>query len=317
MERSLFDQTNPAPREDHPDAAAILRAAGWAPHPEYGVFTRGTLVMGLTPDGQSFHVKDWARIMPGHPLYGPDTPDTAEEAAAWLVARYPPNQLSTEATLETPAVHPAPADDAGGLGSTAVAPEAEAGESAAIAAELSEDVAAGGLVHPADPTEEPEPAVASHDPIDADYTDLFAAEGPDPLLELEAPEPEDFAPDDLPPQSGPIAYAASDLDALVREKLGRVSQIARELKAILQEGWTLEEFASLQNLIVRIDRQEAPDDAQARARFLAISERSQAMSRVDSIRDLKEGVLEGIGRSRDYAGAVEFDPEAGWPGELL
>lgn len=112
---------------------------------------------------------------------------------------------------------------------------------------------------------------------------------------------------------GPIAYAASDLDALVREKLGRVSQIARELKAALQDGWTIDEFRSLQNLIVRIDRGEATDDAQARARFVAISERSQAMSRVDAHRDALEAALDAIGKARDYQGARDFDPEAGWP----
>lgn len=88
--------------EAYPEAAAILEAAGWKPHDGWGVYTRDTLVMGFQPDGQGFHVKNWAKVSEGHPAYGADTPDTPEEAAAWLVNRFqaPTNNLSTDAMLE-------------------------------------------------------------------------------------------------------------------------------------------------------------------------------------------------------------------------
>lgn len=140
--------------------------------------------------------------------------------------------------------------------------------------------------------------------LDADYSE------PIDLLV----EGSDFADVATEPDA-PIAYAASDLDALVREKLGRLSQIARAKKGVLQEGWNLAEFSYLQNLIQRMERGEAPDDQSARDRFFAISELSRAMSRVDKARDDLEAQLEQIGRARDYVGAVDFDPEAGW-GEL-
>jgi hypothetical protein len=153
---------------------------------------------------------------------------------------------------------------------------------------------------------------ADFEPFEADALEQEGAAEP-LALEADALIFEIGDTTDDPPAQSPIAYAASDLDALVREKLGRVSQIARELKATLQDGWTLDRFAFLQNLIVRIDRGEAADDSTARAEFLAISERSQAMSRVDAHRDALEADLEAIGKARDYEAAVAFDPEAGWP----
>lgn len=93
------------PLEAHPEAAAILRDAGWAPHNSWLVYTSGTLVMGFDHAG-GFHIKDWARIPPGHPQHSEDTPDTAVEAAQWLVARFPKpapmadNPLSLESLAE-------------------------------------------------------------------------------------------------------------------------------------------------------------------------------------------------------------------------
>lgn len=153
------------------------------------------------------------------------------------------------------------------------------------------------------------------EPIDADFTveDLGGSEDlAEPDFETLALEGSDLEPE-APAQDGPIAYGASTIDGLIREKLGRVSQIARELKAIQQEGWTLEEYAYLQNLMVRMDRGEAPDDQASRERFLAIAMKSQAMSRIDAVRDRKEGELEEIGHRRDFDAAVYYEPGEGWP----
>lgn len=153
------------------------------------------------------------------------------------------------------------------------------------------------------------------EPVDAEF-DVADLGGPeelaDPDFESLALEGADAEPE-APAQDGPIAYGASTIDGLIREKLGRVSQIARELKAIQQEGWTLEEYAYLQNLMVRMDRGEAPDDQASRERFLAIAMKSQAMSRIDSVRDRKEGELEEIGQRRDFDAAVYYEPNEGWP----
>lgn len=70
--------------EAFPEAAALLRDAGWKPHDAWSVYTRGTIVMGFEPSGLAFHAKNW-----GLDVHGPDTPDDPVEAAAWLVARFP------------------------------------------------------------------------------------------------------------------------------------------------------------------------------------------------------------------------------------
>lgn len=295
------------------EANRILAEAGWRPiaNPVWGdTFTAGRLVGGVAPDGTQY-VKALDAVKPGDPRYGPDTPDEHHEAAAWLVAHAGPRLVLTPEREIALAVDGEGSEDEARLDNRLVSGDGGSDESGEenLASEPAPE--AGFAFEP--------------DPIDADFTEsagdaydeavTLALEGPQAgeLPELDY-APEDFAPDEPPAAAGPIAYAASDFDALVREKLGRVSQIARGLKLTLQEGWTLDEFASLQNLIVRIDRQEATDDRTARARFQAISERSQAMSRVDSHRDALEADLEAIGVRRDYAAAVGFDPENGWPG---
>lgn len=324
--------------EAHLEAAAILRDAGWTPHPEWGVYTRGTLIMG--GHGGSFHVKDFARIPPEHPLHSEDTPDTPEEAAQWLVTRFG-SVHEVSATLDAemerdlargaePSENPRTYDEATAEYFAEYPDESngETGENAAsgsppghAAARPDDDTAAPDPAGEAY-TEDQEPAASemdasASDPIDADFTveDLAAEDDllADEDFDLPAIEGADVETE-APAQDGPIAYGASTIDGLVREKLGRVSQIARELKAVQQEGWTVEEFAYLQNLIVRMDRGEAPNDDASRDRFLEIGRKSQAMSRIDQARDKKEGELEEIGQRRDFDAAVYYEPGDGWPG---
>lgn len=87
--------------EAFPDAAALLRDAGWKPHDAWSVYTRGTIVMGFEPSGLAFHVKNWAMD-----VHGPDTPDDPVEAAAWLVARFPA-PVAAEPEPEQSAAHEA------------------------------------------------------------------------------------------------------------------------------------------------------------------------------------------------------------------
>lgn len=137
--------------------------------------------------------------------------------------------------------------------------------------------------------------------VEAPPTDgSFLLENRPDDIEVEEPQPTD---------PGGVAYFGDNIHTIKLAKMGRLSQIARAAKDALQEGWTLAEFASLQNLVVRIDRGEAPDDPEARARFVAISERSAAMARVDAYREQREGELEAAERP----GIEAFDPEAGWP----
>ena len=131
-----------------------------------------------------------------------------------------------------------------------------------------------------------------------------------PMAQEAAPEP-----------GGGVAYFGDDIHVARLAKMGRLAEIARERKAVLHEGWTVSEFASLQNLLVRIERGEAPDDGAARARFLAISERSRAMSAIDAYQNSREDELERYAEqmkaeeTRDQArdAILAFNPDDGWP----
>jgi hypothetical protein len=86
------------------EVARIFTEAGWTPIAEpiwKGGFAFGGFVGGIDPGGGA-HVKHWERD-----VHGPDYPDTAPEAAQWLVARYlrELNPLTTEATLAAPVVN--------------------------------------------------------------------------------------------------------------------------------------------------------------------------------------------------------------------
>lgn len=311
--------------ESQEEAARILAAAGWKADPGWGGFNYGPCVGGLAPNG-SVYVKNWAAIQPGHPKYGPDTPDEPHEAAAWLVANAGPktyrlrrksgaNALASDVTFEPPPIELAGADEQVEIPTDEAHSEVSEEESAGngdLAGDR-EDFA----LHPEQPAAEIGSALVAggsefeareDEAIDADFSE--PEQLPDIGLgeELAQEHPEEYGAGD-----GPIAYAASNLDSLVREKMGRLGQIARAKKAALHEGWTLEEFRFLQGLVVRMDRGEAPDDQASRDRFVAISEKSRAMSRLEAYRDEREAVLEEIGRLRDYQRAEAFDAEAGWP----
>lgn len=160
--------------------------------------------------------------------------------------------------------------------------------------------------------------VEADEAIDAEFEEP-AAEGAD-LPEVEEQiEPEliriENDPGDMPvrePEAGDpggVVYFGDNIHTIRLAKMGRLAQIARALKDVLQEGWSLEEFRSLQNWVVRADRGEASDDPVARARFEAISERSRAMSRIDAYKDLRELELDSL----DREGVEAFDVDEGWP----
>ena len=341
---------------------------------------------GVDPVG-NMHIKDWARIQPGHPDYGPDTPDTAEEAATWLavnfVARAPEAvevaaiepEASDEAHGETgaenavdnapPVLAERPSDGLSDLGTYADNAGAESVDEFASATELTPDEVAVIESQAAD--EAPEEVAGAVDSgnesategddggaengaaggglalynddgspragdsdrdyaYDADFEEIGepeVASGEHP--EFPGIEPPFGAPIEhdraFEQPSGGVVYFGDDIHVARLAKLGRLAEIARERKALLQDGWTVSEFASLQNLIVRIERQEAPDDPEGRARFLAISERSRGMNTIDAYQNQREDELEQYAellkgedtREAGRAAITAFNPEEGWP----
>jgi len=155
--------------------------------------------------------------------------------------------------------------------------------------------------------------LGTDDALDADFTEFSGAlEGED--LNAPALDAPDFGEDVVAAEDerGPQFIFSDDLNTIRWAKGGRLLEIAGEREAALQEGWTLDEFRSLQNLIQRMERGEAPNDQAARDAFTTLSQRSQAISRVTSYMKQRSDELKAIPRG-DRDAVMAFDPEAGWP----
>ncbi len=293
------------------EADRLMREAGWHPLPDWGgAYARDNLIAGIQPDEQALHVKDWTKITLGHLHYGADTPDTPAEAAAWLVAKFSNGAPLKAQRYRFRRKSGATQEGSNAGADSAFAVRADANASDAIAADepvdsgASEDGSSEAGVSDLSVYGGFEAELA----IDATFGEL---EGEDHLNLPELPPLADEGPE-LERPAGGVAYFGDNIDVIRMAKLGRLGQIARALNATLQEGWTVEEFASLQNKIIRIDQGLDPDDPEARARFHAINERSAAMGRVDAYKRQREGELEALGREQ-RAEIEAFDTEAGWP----
>lgn len=294
-------------REAHPEAAAILRDAGWKPHDRWGVYTRGTLVMGFSPDGQNFDVKNW-----GLDIHGPDTPDDPVEAAQWLVAlRTPLVILTTEATVDPLASlpeeqqSPRTYDEATdeyfaqypeergheGDGETGAAPQAgtldegaDQGDLGFIASDFASD--AGGEDAPLDV-------------LDADFTE-------DPLLEFGGEVLEEH-----PEEHGSGAFIFGDnLEQQRTVAIGIVVRISRGKQADIRALMGDADFAELQGYVLRdtIDGvYRGPPETYAT--FVELSRYQSAINRVKSAEADKVAFLEAAKREELEA----FNPEADWP----
>lgn len=187
-----------------------------------------------------------------------------------------------------------------------------------------EDGASGGGGYLLAPSRPEGTGHSDEDIFDADYTDipedaerLALAAPEEPALEgadfdqlfLPEPDPADFVPDESKRVADAVAMFGDNLPMQRLVLIGRVTQIAAELKAVLQEGWTVGEFSELQNHIMRISQGLAPDDEHVRARFGALSEASRAMNAIDAHAEAQVAFLEAATREQIEA----YKPEEGWP----
>ena len=262
--------------------AAIFTEAGWKPNWRApNDVSRLTFsqdcggswnVGGIAPDG----VMRWKNtsLAPD----SPDTPDDPVEAARVLV-RVVSESLAIPkdeeiVSRETDEQH-SPEPAAQELGQDILAAEAKsAGE---------QDQEAGQPVDETTSAEPPGEGIGedgefdasssdeSDETLDADFTEFGGALETEDLAALALEAPEEPDPVATGVDSGGVAYFGDNLHVIRLAKIGRVTQIAYERKAALQAGWTLDRFAFLQNLVVRIDRGEAPDDQEAKAEFEALT----------------------------------------------
>ena len=319
--------------EAHPEAAALLAAAGWKPHDPWGVYTRGTLVMGFSPDGMHFDVKNWAAD-----VHGPDYPDDPVEAAQWLVSLRAV-KFTTEATLDPVALQSEEVENLQdeSNGETGEASDGGSGvlsgssDAVSDSPELdgSESLDAGGG--------ELAPLQTEDYPIDADFTEGedLGSELLDVELEgddfaelnrradaalLDAPLPEDFAPEDFAHEPEPEApqdrfIGLDDLDRVRSLRIGDVATEALRLTTLIERAVSEQEgeFSNIQAYVVsNLDKHTGaftPQDDASRAtygRFLELSSARSKIAKIDARRKDATAFLIAAGRDD----VVSFDVRA-------
>ena len=315
--------------EQHEAAvAAILSPAGFAPHPFWGTYTRDTFVVGVTPDGLTLHVKDWAAVPVGHPLYGPDTPDTPEEAAAWLVSLWLTQQAGLVQTRPTDAIQDRPKEYPQGQdhGPAAEAPSHPV-DSGSVSDSSGDNGGAeagpnGGGLALYNVDGQAWPDSGDGDSVyDADFDEVGSELGElgdaDDLGLLAPPEPEDFDPEPIKSTSpsDAVAIFGDDLHRLRLFRQGELSDHAYLLiERVRAAGrWSDEEFVTLQGHVVsHLDKHTglySGGDERQYERFLELSDVQSAVRRIEMYRDQQAEFIRGAPRE-----VVEsYDSEAGWP----
>lgn len=306
-------------KEAYPEAAAILAAAGWKPHDRWGVYTKDTLVMGISPDGQFFDVKNW-----GLDIHGPDTPDTPVEAAEWLVNLRRVVIIEEEPHAAIPESQ-APSEPA------EAEPHSVGGGSEAAAAEdagSAEDGSASGggalLAHDGQAWESDSGLEPDYD-LEAEFTEIAPEELTETadLLELEAPDlGADIVAAEEEAGIGDQArfYGLDDLDRVRRLRIGDVAASAavrvNAIEAMVSEKTG--EFAGIQGYVVsNLDKHTGaftPQDEASLAtyaRFLELSEARNRIAAIDQRR--KDATAYLLDETRTREEVVAFDPEADWP----
>lgn len=308
--------------ESRAEARRLMLEAGWTPIPKPRTwnhdYTVGTLVGGVTPDGMTQYVKDWAAVRPGDPQYGPDTPDEPHEAATWLIARHKPvNWLTTEITLEALL---APVSEEGE--NLQDESNGETGEEAsARVGDLDGDGEAGGVLSE-EPSVELGPALVKggsefEAPEDAAIYADFTIEdlgGPDETLELPAPDPEDFAPEEFPPEEDPapgvaiFGPPADHLEALRSQRMGDTMRYAN----MLMPPWTPDDnarLAYLRNFAMGVSEGRWENNSTMQSELESCESTLSRVNDIKEARDTKVAFLEGA----DRAGVEGFVVEADWP----
>lgn len=282
--------------ETHPEAAEILRAAGWTPHDTWGVFTRDTLVMG-SPRAGDFHVKNIARCPDS-----PDTPDDPVEAARWLVARFPVAEVSepeetpaheaheeTGAETQHASVDNDDGDDGSGLSEEEGPASTDYAQSRGYISSSADWV--GGSFEP------------GSNVLDADFYEPNAP----------AIEGADLGAEILDEGQGGSAFIFGDNLAQLRTSaIGLVVQIslAKQEAIWAEAGAGPDEYSQLTSAVVRdtVDGLYRGDQA-TYDRFVALSGFDHAARNVQAAERAKVTALTAATRAE----IESFDPEAGWP----
>lgn len=130
--------------------------------------------------------------------------------------------------------------------------------------------------------------------------------------ELPAPEPEDFAPEELEPApSGAFIFG----DNLAHDRIIRIGQLSEHASALIEAakaGYSDSEHDALRSHVVT-NMNEAGAYVGGRQdlfdRFIALEAVTGLVRRIEIFRDLRQDFV----RSADREAVAAFEPEAGWP----
>ena len=253
--------------ETHPEAAAVLQAAGWTPHDTWGVFTRDTLVMGSPRVGE-FHVKNTARCADS-----PDTPDDPVEAARWLVARFP---VAGESEPEESSAH----EDDAETGAEAVEPKLASPEESIDAEGEGEDVSI-----------DDDGLSLGSEILDADFYEPTA-----PLIEGAdfADEPEDHA-------GGAFIFG----DNLEQQRTSAIGLVVQAALMRMPEAIDYARMSELRNFTMGVSEGRWPDDPDKREELDTLEATERLRRAVEAARDTKVAALLSATREEIEAFDVE------------
>jgi hypothetical protein len=328
------------------EANRILGDAGWTPGDQWSgkfVFRDTLIVGGIAPDGTGY-VKNPEAVLEGHPLYGdPAYPDEPHEAAQWLVDTYgakpkfrfrrKPVVLSTEATLEPLAAAIELAED------SAHESNGETGEGSGVASQGDDSTDAGDAervdLFDADPGSAGSGVVrgegeawepnAEHSPDDA-IVDAIFEDAPDlgsellddeafAVPELEAPPPEDFAPDEIEPEPEHAAGAFIFGDNLAHDRIIRIGQLSEHANTLIDAakvGYSDAEHDAVRSHVVTHMNEAGAYVGGNQAlfdRFIELESLTARVRRIEIYRDQRQDFI----RSADREAVASFEPETGWP----
>lgn len=304
------------------EANRLLAEAGWTPIPNpvwNGGYTVGTLVGGVTPDGRTQYVKDWAMVQEGDPRRSPDTSmDEPHEAAAWLIehakaraAPKPKRELSelAQRILAERALAPAPeagqdsqvdrldhrdgGDNVTGA-SASVDRDPEASVDTVDALAPLEVLEPQEIIEPSAPSE-PEGSFIEID-ADAEFPELEAPDLGAEILDAET----EAAPG--------VAIFGDNLDQMRTAAIGLVIRHAKTLMPF----WTTNEHAEmveLRNFVMGVSEKRWDDDPARRERLEELEATRRSINQIEDARDAKVEFLGAASRAEIEA----FDVEADWP----
>lgn len=270
-----------------PEAAEVLRAAGWAPHDEWGVYTRWSLVMG-SPRAGDFHVKNTAARADS-----PDTPDDPVAAARWLVARF--------------GVAPGPEQAESGQ-------HEDDGEIGAATEYAPNDADNGG--DGSGISEEERLASTDYDPeeiLDADFTEAIDLTLPDLAAALyeSAPalEGADLGAEILDADQEAPAGAFIFGDNLHEKRTAAIGLVVQIALSRMPPEIDYAQLSELRNFVMGVSEGRWPDDPAKRDMLEALEANERARRSVEAVRDAKTAYLVSATREQ----IESFDPNEGWP----